>query len=344
MDAHEFPNLTRFGIATVVATAALALGACGSSKSSSSTTAAAGSSSATTSAPAGSSSGVPIGVAQPDPTNDHSFGEATHNGALKAVAQLKIKLNEVDSLVTPQQQTTALENLARTNKLVLMDGAITAAGVYKKFPNTQFVITDGALPPAPNNHSVIQDWIPVGYLAGIAAAHTSKTHTIGFVGGIPIPVIAAALKGYTAGAKSVDPSIKVLSTDIGSFTDSVKGKEAAAAQVASGADVIYADLDTAHTGVVQAAQAGKSVKVIGSVAPKCDISSGLDIGDTVFDESHIVFTTIADFVKDGKLPPTLAFGLQGGYSSFNLCPGAPASLTGAIKKATSGLLSGSIKP
>jgi basic membrane protein A len=174
---------------------------------------------------------------------------------------------------------------------------------------------------------------------------TSKTHTIGFIGGIPIPVINDALAGYTAGAKSVDPNIKVLHTTIGSFTDSAKGKNAASAQIASGADVIYADLDTAHTGIVQAAKAsGKDVKVIGSVAPKCDISSGIDIGDTVFDQSRIVFTTIEDYVKDGKLPPSLQFGLKGGYSSFPLCPNAPAGLKKKIADTSQQLLAGKINP
>jgi basic membrane protein A len=287
---------------------------------------------------------VTIGLAQPTPSNDHSFGQATHDGALRAVKQLGIKLTEIDDLVTPQQQTTALDELARANKLVVMDGSITAAGVYQKFPQTQFVVTDGTLPAASNTHSVIQDWLPVSYLAGVAAAHTTKTKTIGFVGGIPIPVIIQALNGYTAGAHSVNPSIKVLSTEIGSFTDSVKGKEAAAAQIASGADVIYADLDTAHTGVVEAAQAGKNVKVIGSVSPKCDISAGLDIGDTVFDEANIVFGVIQHFVLQGKLPATLSFSLASGSSSFALCPGAPASLKSVIASTTKRLLSGSLKP
>lgn len=328
-------------VAVVVAVASV-IAACGSSSSSSSSAA---TNSSASSGGSGSGSHVHVGLAQPDPSNDHSFGQATHNGATNAADQLGIKLNEVDSLTTPSAQKTALENLARTNQLVMMDGAISAAGISPKFPKTQFVVTDGTLPAAPNNHSVVQDWLPVSYLAGVAAAHITKTHTIGFVGGIPIPVILQALKGYTAGAKSVDPSIKVVSANIGSFTDSVKGKAAANAQIAQGADVIYADLDTAHTGIVQAAkQSGKNVKVIGSVAPKCDISSGLDIGDTVFDESKIVFATIKDYVQDGKLPPTLNYGLKGNYSFFALCPGASPAVKAAVANTTAGLLAGKINP
>lgn len=329
--------------AALIAVVSLAVAACGSSGSSTSSSSSSSSSSSGSSS--GGKSGIAFGLAQPDPQNDHSFGEATHNGAALAQQKLGIKLTEIDSLTTPSTQLTALQNLARTNKVVMMDGAISSQSISSKFPNTQFVVTDGTLPPAPNNHSVIQDWLPVSYLAGVAAAHESKTHTIGFIGGIPIPVILQAAKGYTAGAKSVDPSIKVLVTNIGSFTDSVKGKSAANAQIAAGADVLYADLDTAHTGIVEAAkQSGKNVHVIGSVAPKCDISQGLDIGDTVFDESKIVFTTIKDYVQNGKLPPVLSFGLAGGYSAFKLCPGASAALKKAVATTTADLLSGKINP
>jgi basic membrane protein A len=333
MESQRRSKVLAAGAAALGVAAALALGACGSSSDSSSSS----SSSAST-----AKKQVKVGLAQPTPNNDHSFGEATHNGAVKARANLGVDLTEVDSLTTPRAQTSALQNLARSNELVLMDGAISAQGISSKFPKTHFVVTDGTLPPAPNNHSVHQDWHPVAYLAGVAAAKSSRTHTIGFIGGIPIPVILDAQKGYTAGAKSVDPSIKVLHTTIGSFTDSTKGKAAANAQIASGADVLYADLDTAHTGIVQAAKAKGNVHVIGSVAPKCDISKGIDIGDTVFDQSRIVFTTIQDYVKDGKLPPTLTFGLKGGYSSFPLCPGASPALKKAVSAAAAGLLSGKI--
>jgi basic membrane protein A len=264
---------------------------------------------------------------------------------VKAQQQLGVKLSEIDSLTTPAAQLTAVKNLARANSLVLFSAAMAVQSVAQQFPKTQFLAQDGVMQGGANAHSQVQDWLPVSYLAGVAAAHASKTHVIGFIGGIPIPVILQADKGYTAGAKSVDPSIKVLSTNIGSFTDSVKGKSAAQAEIAGGADVLYADLDTAHTGIVQAAkQSGKNVHVIGSIAPKCDISSGLDIGDTVFDQTRITLDTIKAYVQHHSLPKVLTFGLKGGYSVFKLCPGASPALTKAVSTTTAGLLSGKIKP
>ena len=78
-----------------------------------------------------------------------------------------------------------------------------------------------------------------GYLAGIAAAKTTKTKQVGFVGGMESEVITRFRAGFEAGVKSVDPSIKVQVDYAGSFGDSAKGKTIAAAQYAAGADVIY---------------------------------------------------------------------------------------------------------
>lgn len=332
------PGLVRLGLlAVLIAALGVAVTACGSSSSSSSAAASSKGSSGATH--------LGVGLAQPTASNDHSFGEATHDGAVQAESQLGIKLNEVDSLTTPSAQQSALEDMARIDHLVLMQGGISAASISAKFPNTQFVVTDGALPPRPNNHSVIDDWLPVAYLGGVAAAHETKSHVISFIGGPPIPPIQQGLQGYTAGAKSVDPSIKILSTYTGSLSDAGKAKTAASAQIAQGSDVIYADLDNAHIGIVQAAkQSGKDVKVIGSVAPKCTISDGLDIGDTLFPQARIVYKLISDFVHTGKLPATQTFGLAGGYSMFKLCPGAPQSLRSALNKASAGLLAGKINP
>ena len=77
------------------------------------------------------------------------------------------------------------------------------------------------------------------YLAGVAAAKTTKTKQVGFVGGMESEVISRFAAGFKAGVESVDPSIKVQVDYAGSFGDAAKGKTIAAAQYAAGADVIY---------------------------------------------------------------------------------------------------------
>ena len=77
------------------------------------------------------------------------------------------------------------------------------------------------------------------YLAGVAAAKTTKTKVVGFVGGIKGAVLTRFEKGFEAGVKSVDPSIKIDVQYAESFGDAAKGKTIAAAQYTAGADIIY---------------------------------------------------------------------------------------------------------
>ena len=64
-------------------------------------------------------------------------------------------------------------------------------------------------------------------LAGALAAMTSKTGTIGFIGGSDADVIKRFKKGYLKGAESVKPNIRVLSEISGTFDDDKLGKRIA---------------------------------------------------------------------------------------------------------------------
>ena len=102
-----------------------------------------------------------------------------------------------------------------------------------------YVIVDDVIEGKSNVVSATFADHEASYLAGVAAAKTTKTKQVGFVGGMEGEVITRFEKGFEAGVKSVDPSIKIDIQYAGSFGDAQKGKAIAAAQYASGADVIF---------------------------------------------------------------------------------------------------------
>ncbi|WEM62401.1 BMP family protein [Streptococcus parauberis] len=118
----------------------------------------------------------------------------------------------------------------------LKDAIAKAAGDNT---DVNFVIIDDVIEGKDNVASVTFADNEAAYLAGIAAAKTTKTKVVGFVGGMKGTVITRFEKGFEAGVKSVDDSIKVKVDYAGSFGDASKGKAIAAAQYAGGADVIY---------------------------------------------------------------------------------------------------------
>ncbi len=139
--------------------------------------------------------------------------------------------------------------------------------VAAEFPNIAFVFGSG-LGPADPNFSVFDNWIhEPAYLAGMLSAGMSKSGTIGVVGAMPIPEVNRLVNAYIAGAKEVNPNVKVLVSFINSFFDPAAAKEAALAQIDSGADVLYAE----RFGVIEAAQ-GKGLFAIGNMSDQSSLA------------------------------------------------------------------------
>src|SRR5207302_4954623 len=129
--------------------------------------------------------------------------------------------------------------------------------VAKDYPNLHFAIIDG-VSELPNVASLVFKEHEGSYLVGILAAKTTATGTIGFVGGMDIPLIHRFEVGYEEGARAVNPSIRVVQNYVG-VTDSAwnnpgKGKELALAQISKGADVIFTAAGNSGLGAFDAVE------------------------------------------------------------------------------------------
>jgi basic membrane protein A len=136
--------------------------------------------------------------------------------------------------------------------------------VADEFPDTKFVIIDGFIPDKPNVVSCLfptpQASFLVGMIAGMKAQEDGKD-TVGFVGGMDIPLIRGFEAGYIAGVGYVYPECKILSAYAGdtpvAFADPVKGKELALSQYDNGAWIIYHASGLTGAGVFEAAKERK---------------------------------------------------------------------------------------
>lgn len=287
-----------------------------------------------------------VGLALAGPKNDRSFFQGHYDGLLEAKKKFGLGISVVDNLEDPQAQIDALTNLARDNALVIGGGAALATpmnAVAKQFPDVQFVESAGVTKPAPNVHFVLQNQAPLGYVAGVVAAKLTKAKVVGFVGGALIPPTIEGLAGFKAGVQATDPSIKVRSVIVGTFSDPVKGKQAAAAQIASGADVVFGFLDAGFPGVLEAIkESGKDVKTIGVIFPKCTFGPQV-VGDTISRVDSLVFNIVRDF-RGHKLT-SKAYGLEDAtVEQFALCPkyNTP-ELSKSVADTTQAIVAGKIK-
>ena len=190
---------------------------------------------------------------------DKSFNEAAFNGAQRWKAETGGSYKELE-MQSEAQREQALRRLAETgaNPIVMTGFAFgdVLNTIAPDYPDTKFAIID-AVVDQPNVRSVVFHEEQGSYLVGMMAAMASKTGTVGFVGGMDIPLIRKFACGYVQGAKAANPEVKVIQNMTGTtpaaWADPVKGGELAKAQIAQGADVIYAAAGSTGLGVLQAA-------------------------------------------------------------------------------------------
>ncbi|MDC5696548.1 BMP family protein [Intrasporangium calvum] len=122
--------------------------------------------------------------------------------------------------------------------------------VAKDFPDVAFAFGSGEEEVAPN-YSVFDNWIhDPAYLAGMLCGGMTKSNVLGVVGGLPVPEVNRIVNAFIKGAQEVNPKVSVKVTFINSWFDPAKAKQAALAQVAAGADVLFAE----RAGVIEAAK------------------------------------------------------------------------------------------
>lgn len=112
------------------------------------------------------------------------------------------------------------------------------AEVAAQYPDRHFAIVDSVV-DADNVASLTFKDHEASFLAGVAAAMTTKTNKVGFVGGVEGFVIDRFEAGFVAGVKAVNPDVEVVVEYAGSFADAPKGKQLAAAMYSNNVDVIF---------------------------------------------------------------------------------------------------------
>ena len=156
------------------------------------------------------------------------------------------------------------------------------------------------------------------YLAGIAAAYSTETNKVGFVGGVKGQVIdrfeAGFVAGVEAGAKELGKEVKVEVQYAGDFSAPDKGRTIAQGMYGQDADIIYHASGETGNGVFQEAKAinetgDKKVWVIGVDRDQSDEGGykldGEDLNFTLTSTTKGVGTVVQDLAQkavEGKFP------------------------------------------
>ena len=137
--------------------------------------------------------------------------------------------------------------------------ADAVARVAPKYPGTWFGIVDDGSVHEANVIGIQFNEAQGSFLVGAAAALTSKTDNVGFIGAVPTPEVEKYEAGFTAGARAADPQVTVQVAYLSQASDDAVGSDPADARKAAmemydaGADVIFGAVGDSSDAVIQAA-------------------------------------------------------------------------------------------
>ncbi|KOX45720.1 BMP family lipoprotein [Streptomyces sp. NRRL F-7442] len=284
---------------------------------------------------------------------DQSFNDAAYAGLEQAKKEFGYDTADVEPTdgETDADKEQRLTSLAKQgyNPVVGVGYAYAAAmkKVAEKYPDTTFGIVDDATIEAKNVADLVFNEQEASYLAGVAAAKSTKTKTVGFVGGVDVPL---------QGVKDTDPKVKVVSqyltqtAEEGGFASPDKGKTAAEGQIEKKADVVYAAAGLSGQGVIEAAAANK-IWAIGVDSDQYKQEALAKYKDSILtsatkDVAKAVYS-LAKSVEDGKPETGIVRGDlksgEVGLSDSNPKFADDAELQAAIKSAKEKIISGEIK-
>ena len=191
---------------------------------------------------------------------DKSFNESAWRGVERFRRKTGVAPREIE-ITNADQRVQALSALVRGGAPIVVavgfDQRDAVATIADRFPKARLVIIDTVL-DKPNVESVVFRDGEGAFLVGVLGAMASKSGTIGYVGGMDMPIIRRIERGYAVGARWAVPGIRLLSNFAGTteaaFTDPARGAELAKSQFDRGADVVFAAAGITGYGALQAAK------------------------------------------------------------------------------------------
>ncbi|MDE2292733.1 MAG: BMP family ABC transporter substrate-binding protein [Elusimicrobia bacterium] len=235
---------------------------------------------------------------------DKSFNDSAYRGLERAKKELGVPYDYIEPSESADRENALRQLAAGGDQLIIGIGFIftddvnrvAAAFPDKHFAGVDYAVTPGK--PVPPNVVALKFREQEGsFLAGVIAAMTSKSKTVGFIGGMDVPLIHKFEAGYKAGVKWADPKVKVLTAYAGvtpeAFKDPSKGKELALAQYDQGADIIYHASGSTGLGVFEAART-KHKLAIGVDSDQYHEAPGFVLTSVTKNVDNAVFQAIKD--------------------------------------------------
>jgi basic membrane protein A len=250
---------------------------------------------------------------------DKSFNDAAYAGLERAQRELGIEFTTMETGEGTDREAALRQLAAAGSQLVFGVGFLFSDDIRRlaeEFPDVRFACVDYTVQEGetlPPNLVALKFREEEGsYLVGALAGLLTESGTVGFVGGMEIPLIKKFEAGFRAGVEKARPGTRVLVKYAGStgaaFKDPTKGKELALAEYHDGADIIYHASGSTGLGVFEAArELGR--RAIGVDSDQWDEAPGFILTSMVKRVDNAVFNCIHEVSRGEWAGGVHEFGL-----------------------------------
>ncbi|MBD1810174.1 BMP family ABC transporter substrate-binding protein, partial [Microcoleus sp. FACHB-DQ6] len=274
---------------------------------------------------AGKDKPIVMGFIYVGPKDDYGYNQAQAEGNAGVSKLAWVKTVEEANV----PETTSVQETMRN--MIEQDGATvlfpTSFGYFdphilklaKDYPEVQFFHCGGLYQEGkhPNNVGSYFGYIDEGeYVAGIVAAHASKTGKLGFIAAKPIPQVLRNINSFTLGARSIKPEVTTQVIFTGDWSLPVKEADAANSLADQGVDVITCHVDSPKV-VMETAQK-RGIFCTGFHASQAQLAPKGYLTGAEWDWTN-VYSKYAEMLNAGKtlmnggIPHLVRGGLKEGF-------------------------------
>ncbi|MFD5318107.1 BMP family protein [Streptomyces sp. NPDC127098] len=290
--------------------------------------------------------------------DDHSFNESAAAGGDRAAEEfgIEIETRTAGNEETDAERVQRLESLAQEgyNPVIgvgyLYGNAI--ATVAADYPDTTFGVVD-AVAEGDNVYSMVFAEHEASYLAGVAAALTSESGQVGFIGGVQNPLIQKFEAGFVQGVTDTDPDVEVsvdylYTNDDRGFNDVARARENANAMLGRGIDVIYTAAGQSGAGSIEEVAGVEGAWAIGVDSDQYQQPGLAEYRDSILTSAVkgvdvAVYDLIQSVQNDEPLTGTHEYNLAENGVSLATSGGFIDGIAEQIQAATDGIVSGEIE-
>ncbi|WGL61416.1 BMP family ABC transporter substrate-binding protein [Pigmentibacter sp. JX0631] len=256
--------------------------------------------------------------------DDKSFNQLAYEGFARA--QKELNVSKESKYVTVRDDANSINFIRSFSSgecgLIIAVGFNNAENVgkiAKKYPKQKYVLVDSSI-DEPNIRSISFQEHEGSFLVGAIAAMKSKSNQIGFIGGMEIPLIKRFYYGFEAGAKFINPKIKVTETFVGitssAWNNPTKAKEIALAMYNKGIDVIFVAAGASSLGAFDAVEEANKKSshkfIIGIDSNQNHLSPGLVLTSMEKKVDAKVFESIKDYTENKLSTGVIRYGFSEG--------------------------------